>query len=189
VTKKKIITIIFLVTLLAIAGASLWYIVNGGKTTTNQDEDVVDTRPTTSSSKDIMTFMESETRLTNFRKLLNAAGLSETLKLTSTSYLVMAPTNEAFKMLPAGYFDSLLTNEKQANAQDIAKYHIAPMPSIELGDKQKLKTLEGQEVIVSVIGGKYYFTSAKGDKALAIKTAQKTANGTLYVIDKVLLPQ
>lgn len=188
--KKKLFTIIILVILIVIGGGSIWYIMNGGQNTTDgKDANTYDSKPTTTSDKDIYSFISSDPKLSNFNKLLITTGLSDTLKVTSTKYIVMAPNNDAFKMLPNGYYDSLLTSAKIASAQDITKYHIAIATTDNLTDKQKLKTLQGQEVIVNISGGRYYFTSAKGDKASTVKTPQKTANGTLYVIDKVLLPQ
>lgn len=187
--KKKVLLIVFLIAFILVAAGLTWYIFNGGKNTDNTTESTVKTeKSTSSSSKDLASYISSKDELSKFNKLLYTTGESETLKSTATGYIVFAPTNEAFKMLPAGYYDSLLTADKKAIATDITKYHIVVATNDQITSGQKLKTTEGQEVLVEIKDGNYYFTSAKGDKATAIKV-QKTSNGTLYIIDKVLLPQ
>jgi uncharacterized surface protein with fasciclin (FAS1) repeats len=189
VPKKKILLIVFLIAFIIIAGGLTWYIFNGGKNTESSADGTVKTqKSTSSSSKDLASYISSTDNLSKFNKLLSTTGESETLKSTTTGFIVLAPTNEAFKMLPAGYYDSLLTADKKATATDITKYHIVVATNDQITSGQKLKTSEGQEVLVEIKGGTYYFTSAKGDKAATTKI-QKTSNGTLYIIDKVMLPQ
>lgn len=196
-SKKKIIIIIVLVVLIAIASGSAWYLFNGGKNGEDAKSDTSAASTTKSntpaSTKDIATLIDEDSQLTSFSKLLTITGVITSLKSTGTSgsmtYIALIPNNDAVKNLPKGYYDSLLTAQKQSSAIDIAKYHVAQVASDILTDGQKLKTVEGQEVIVNVSGGQYKFTDAKGTTTNASKAGIKAANGTLFVIDSVLLPQ
>ena len=190
VPKKKIFVIVGLILFILITGGLTWYIFNGGKdtggsTVTNNTTE----KPQAKSTKDIASFIAGQTSLSKYNKLLVFTGESETLKSTSVNYLVLAPTNDAFKTLPNGYYESLLTEAKKSSALDITKYHIVIATTDKITNGQKLKTTEGQEVIVEITDGVFYFIDAKGNKAMAVKAEQKTSNGTLYQIDRVLLPQ
>jgi uncharacterized surface protein with fasciclin (FAS1) repeats len=160
----------------------------GGKSTTNE-EPPDNTPKVSSSNKNLADFISTEPSLSSFNKLLVASGENNTLKGTSTSYIVIAPSNKAYKVLPAGYYDSLLTTQKQVNAQNIVKYEIVAVTTDQLTAGQKLKTTQGQEVIVSKEGNKFTFTDAKGNVATALKNPIKTSNGSLIIVDNVLLPQ
>jgi uncharacterized surface protein with fasciclin (FAS1) repeats len=186
VSKKRIITLSVIVLVIIIIGL-FWYIFYGGGSSTKQSEAPIVTS-TTASSKDLGTYISSTTQLSNFDKLINAAGVSDTLKTANTNFVVLAPIDSAFNNLPNGYLDSLLTSNTQA-AQDIAKYEIASVPANQLTNGQKLKTSEGQEIIVNVSGNTYTFTDAKGNTASTVAGPQKTANGTIYMVNNVLLPQ
>jgi len=187
---KKRLFIITMAILIIIGCVAIWFILYGGQGSSNTGDDTANSAPkATSSGKNLGDFIAAETSLQKFSKLLEASGENNTLKSTSASYIVIAPNNNAFKVLPSGYYDSLLNSDKQTNAQDIAKYHIITSTSAELAAGQKLKTNEGQEVIVGKDGNYWTFTSAKGDTATAIKAPIKTANGSLIIVDNILLPQ
>ncbi|MEI6237065.1 MAG: fasciclin domain-containing protein [Candidatus Saccharibacteria bacterium] len=190
-SKKKIIVIVGLVLFILIASGLTWYIFNGGSGggEGSESNSLETDKPQAASGKDVATFVASQDNLSKYNKLLITTGQSETLKSTSVGYIVLAPVNDAYKSLPNGYYDSLLTEAKKASATDITKYSIVIATNDQLTNGQKLKTTNGQEIIVEITDSKYYFISAKGDKAMAVKAAQKTSNGTLYQIDKVLLPQ
>lgn len=188
---KKRLVIIFLIILLLFSGVGLaWYVIYGGKV-----DSVHNSQPTTQpdtkqlATKDLVSIIEATATMSNFSKLINASGVKFTLQTVGSKYLVLAPNNEGFKSLPDGYFNSLLTTEKQTVAQSISKYHIALLPATDLVDKQKLKTLNGQEVIIGLKNGKYSFTDAKGNVASAIGKAQKATNGQIFTINNILLPQ
>jgi uncharacterized surface protein with fasciclin (FAS1) repeats len=185
-TKKRIFTLIFFLILIAIAGISLYYIINGGDN--SQANENTKTTTATTSSKDISSFVSSNKSLSKYYDLLQAANLNNTLSGTNQKLIILAPENSAYNTLPKDYYDSLIST-KTDSAIDIAKYSIITVTSDQqLTDGQKLKTQEGQEVIVGVNSKQTTFTDAKGTKAVA-KTIQKTSNGTLYIISAVMLPQ
>lgn len=185
-SKKRILTIIAIVILIAIGSVSVYFIMTGGSEEQSPEDTFTTTSETT--SENIYYVLSNTDSLSSFKTLISTTSLTKTLENTEKKFIVIAPTNEAFSKLPEGYYDSLLTEAKLENAKSITKYHIAEVTSTELTDGQKLKTLEGQEVIVGVSEDQYNFTDAKGDKAVA-KSTRTTSNGTLYIINAVLLPQ
>lgn len=116
---------------------------------------------------------------------VKAAGLVETLK-GAGPFTVFAPTNAAFSALPTGTVESLLTPEKKADLTGILTYHVVSgaVKAADLKDGQKIKTLQGSELAVSIKDGKVMINGAN------VTAADLTgSNGVIHVIDAVLLPK
>lgn len=116
---------------------------------------------------------------------LQAAGLVDTLK-GKGPYTVFAPTDEAFAKLPAGTVESLLKPENKAKLQAVLTYHVVP-GNVKAADVVKLtsaKTVNGQSVKIDATGG-----AVKVDGANVVKTDIAASNGTIHVIDSVILPK
>ena len=52
----------------------------------------------------------------------------------------------------------------------------------------KVKTVNGEEITIAVIGDKVTITDAKGNTVNVTKTDITTDNGVIHVIDGVLMP-
>lgn len=116
---------------------------------------------------------------------LQAAGLIETLK-GKGPFTVFAPTDAAFAKLPAGTVENLLKPENKAKLASILTYHVVA-GNVKAADVVKLKeakTVNGQSVKISVDGGK-----VKVDGANVVTTDIAATNGTIHVIDAVILPK
>jgi uncharacterized surface protein with fasciclin (FAS1) repeats len=116
---------------------------------------------------------------------LNTAGLVETLK-GKGPFTVFAPTDEAFAKLPAGTVESLLKPENKQKLTSILTYHVVA-GNVKAADVVKLssaKTLNGQSVMIKTLGGKVFINGAT-----VVKADIATTNGTIHVIDTVLLPK
>jgi uncharacterized surface protein with fasciclin (FAS1) repeats len=129
--------------------------------------------------------IETATAAGNFSTLLaavKAAGLTETLSGTA-QFTVFAPTDAAFKKLPAGTVDSLLKDVP--TLKSILKYHVASgkitAKEIKPGD---VKTLEGTAIVAAVHGTEVTVNGAKVTGADVLAT-----NGVIHVIDTVLMPK
>jgi uncharacterized surface protein with fasciclin (FAS1) repeats len=184
---KKILIIVGVVVLVAVGGGSAYFILTGGKSSETNSTPTTSNKNTVAPTKDLVALIEGNKGLANYNKLIVASGVKFTLQTVGTSYLVIATNNDGYKSLPAGYFDSILTTDKQAIAQDIAKYSVVILPSAELAKGQKLKTLDGKELIVGYTN-KFTFTDSKGNTANEVGVANAT-NGKLYIVDSVILPQ
>lgn len=116
---------------------------------------------------------------------VKAAGLAETLS-GAGPFTVFAPTNEAFAKLPAGAVDNLLKPEMKADLTKVLTYHVVPgmLKAADLKDGQKLKTVQGQELTVSIKDGKVMVNGANVTIADAV-----SSNGVTHIIDAVLMPK
>lgn len=193
-TKKKILTIILLLLLIIIIG-SVWYILYGGSSNSGSTTPVsYSPNKYTSSSKDLLSYVQNDSSLSDFSQLASSGGLSDQLQggSTSTGTLLIVPNNTAFKnSLTSSYSNSLLSGQNQSAAQDIAKYHLANLSTDpkNITDGQKITSVEGEEFIANLSGSKLTFTDAKGDAATVTQGPIVTSNGIIYIVDHVLLPQ
>lgn len=120
---------------------------------------------------------------------VKAVGLVDTLEGTGP-FTVFAPTNEAFKKLPAGTVDTLLKPENKAKLTKILTYHVVPgkLEASDLTDGKKLKTVEGEDLTVKKSGDSVMIVDAKGDSATVTIPNVNQSNGVIHVINTVLLP-
>ncbi|MFC4262952.1 fasciclin domain-containing protein [Ferruginibacter yonginensis] len=116
---------------------------------------------------------------------VKAAGLVETLS-GAGPFTVFAPTNEAFAKLPAGTVDNLLKPEMKKDLTGVLTYHVVAgaLKAADLKDGQKLKTVQGQELTVTIKDGKVMINGA----VVTIPDVV-SSNGVTHVIDAVLLPK
>ena len=113
---------------------------------------------------------------------VKAAGLVDTLNGPGP-FTVFAPTNEAFKALPAGVLAKLLLPANKATLTKILTYHVLPAEVMAADVKPgQVKTVEGSELTITTDGG------VKVDQANVTATDIAASNGVIHVIDKVLVP-
>jgi len=126
---------------------------------------------------------------------VKAAGLVETLQGPGP-FTVFAPTNDAFKKLPAGTVDALLKPEMKDKLVAVLIYHVVPgrMSAKDLmdaakkaGGKAKLKTVEGEELTVEAKGNTLTIWDSKGGTSKVTLQNVFQSNGVIHVIDSVLL--
>ena len=116
---------------------------------------------------------------------LKAAGLVDTLKGPGP-FTVFAPTDEAFKKLPAGTVEDLLKPENKQKLVEVLTYHVVPgkVTSTDLsGKKMDVKTVQGSTLAVDASGG-----SVMVDNAKVVSADVAADNGVIHVIDTVVLP-
>ena len=104
-------------------------------------------------------------------------------------FTVFAPTDEAFKKLPAGTVENLLKPENKEKLKEILLLHVVP-GSVMAADVVKLKeakTAGGKTVSIGTADGGVTVGTATG-KAKVVKTDIKAKNGVIHVIDSVILP-
>ncbi|MBV8427602.1 MAG: fasciclin domain-containing protein [Hyphomicrobiales bacterium] len=128
---------------------------------------------------------------------VKAAGLVDTLQ-GAGPFTVFAPTNEAFKKLPAGTVESLVKPENKPTLTKILTYHVVPgrLSAQELADmvdkgggKAMLKTVEGDGLTVMRKGNRHLtLTDDKGDVAMITVADVFQSNGVIHVVNSVMLP-
>src|ERR1700704_6569945 len=128
---------------------------------------------------------------------VKAAGLVDTLQ-GAGPFTVFAPTNAAFAKLPAGTVDNLVKPENKATLAKILTFHVvagrhtAPALMKEVkngGGMAKLKTVEGEELVVKQAGpGKLSVSDRKGALSMITIADVLQSNGVIHVVDTVLMP-
>ncbi|MEJ8818797.1 fasciclin domain-containing protein [Lacibacter sp. H407] len=116
---------------------------------------------------------------------VTTAGLVETLS-GAGPFTVFAPTNAAFAALPAGTVETLLKPESKADLTGILTYHVVAgsLKAADLTDGQKLKTVNGAELTVSIKDGKVMIDGANVTAADLV-----AGNGVVHVLDAVVMPK
>merc|ERR1719375_2359022 len=99
--------------------------------------------------QNIVQLAEHTADLSTLVSAVVAADLADTLS-SSGKFTVFAPTNKAFKALPAGTLASLMKPANKAKLADILKYHVLPeqVLSTQVSSSQTVATVEGKTVLV-----------------------------------------
>lgn len=134
-----------------------------------------------SGPKSVVDVAASNPDLSTLNRLINDAGLADTLR-GAGPYTVFAPTNEAFKAVPAKTLDEL-GKDKEA-LKNVLSYHVLPGTVTSADVKTgNLKTLQGGNLAVSKAG-----TIVTVEDAMVVQADVKASNGVVQVVDRVLLP-
>lgn len=113
-----------------------------------------------------------------------AAGLAGTLQ-DEGPFTVFAPTDEAFAKLPKGTVESLLKPENKEKLAAILKYHVVP-GSVKLA--KALEVGQGKTALGPTLGIKFADGRVTVGTATLVTADIAASNGTIHVIDSVLLP-
>lgn len=120
-------------------------------------------------------------QLSTLTRLINEAGLAETLRGPGP-YTVFAPSDDAFKALPAKTMQELASDKEKLRA--VLRYHVvaAKINSAE-AKSGAVKSLQGGSLAVSRSGG---FLTV--ESAIVTQPDVAATNGVVQVIDTVLMP-
>jgi uncharacterized surface protein with fasciclin (FAS1) repeats len=139
--------------------------------------------PASAQPKDIVDTAVGAGMFNTLVTAVKAAGLVDTLK-SAGPFTVFAPTDDAFKKLPAGTVEALLKDTAKLKA--ILTYHVVAgkVMAADVVKLKEAKTVQGQSVKIAVNGG-----TVTVDGAKVIKADVATSNGVIHVIDTVILPK
>jgi uncharacterized surface protein with fasciclin (FAS1) repeats len=120
-------------------------------------------------------------QLSTLHGLVRQAGLVDTLQ-GAGPYTVFAPTNDAFKAVPAKTLDELAKDP--AKLKDVLSYHVLPAKLVAADVKNSnAKTAQGANVALSKAGSFVTVEDAM------VQTADIAAsNGVVHTVDRVLMP-
>ena len=120
-------------------------------------------------------------QLSTLAKLLNDAGLADTLR-GAGPFTVFAPNDEAFKAVPAKTMAELAANKELLRS--VLTYHVLSGRVIAADVKNgNVKTVQGANLAVSKAG-----TFVTVEDALVTNADVSATNGVVHIIDKVLIP-
>ena len=120
-------------------------------------------------------------QLSTAARLIQEAGLIETLQ-GSGPFTVFAPTDEAFKAVPAAMLEALSKDKTRLKA--VLSYHVVAgkLGSADLKNGP-IKTVQGSDLSLYRSG-----TFVTADEALVTTADVRATNGVVHIVDKVLMP-
>lgn len=119
--------------------------------------------------------------LSTLNKLITDAGLTETLNGPGP-YTVFAPSDEAFKAVPAATLTALAKDKEQLKA--VLTYHVVP-GAVKAADVKNgpAKSVQGANLGLAKAGS---FITV--EDAVVTQADVVASNGVVHIIDKVLMP-
>lgn len=119
--------------------------------------------------------------LSTFHRLIQQAGLESTL--SSGAFTVFAPTDDAFKAVPAATLDKLAKEPELLRA--VLTYHVLPgkTSASAIGGAMSPATVNGAKLNVSKSGD---FVTV--DDSLVIKADLAAGDSVIHEVDRVLMP-
>ena len=139
---------------------------------------------TPASSQNLLDTAAANGTFNTFSKAIEKAGMSATLR-GAGPYTIFAPTDAAFKKLPAGKLDSLFKPENKDELVGILNYHVLKglKSAADIGTWDSAKMIQGQSAPIKLTAGK---VSIDGANVTVADIA--SSNGVIHGIDKVNLP-
>jgi uncharacterized surface protein with fasciclin (FAS1) repeats len=131
---------------------------------------------------DLSSTLRSSGQFTTLVKALDATNLSGLLQ-TRPGLTVFAPTDAAFAALPPGRLDALMADK--SGLQKLLLHHIinAPVPSSKIkGARGPIPSGAGDNIIIDGSGD-----VLKADNANIVQSDVNASNGTLHIVDQVLI--
>jgi len=140
---------------------------------------------TQATTMNIVETLAADGRFTTLITALKAAQLDGNLSGPGP-FTVFAPTDAAFKKLPAGTIDSLLKDPQGFYLKKMLLYHIVnrELMAADVMRLGSLNTLQGESLLIESSNGIIYVNG--GTKVIA--TDIVCSNGVIQVVDTVLTP-
>ena len=123
-----------------------------------------------------------EKNMTTLKKSVHASGLDQVLS-GKGPYTVFAPTDIAFAKLDKGILDNLLKPENKTKLADLLNHHVVEgkINFKDLKDGEKLKTVNGKQLVVHVKDG---HTTVDG--AVIQDHDVQATNGIIHSLETVM---
>ncbi len=140
------------------------------------------TTPTFAPPTTVMAAAAQAPELSTFYTLVQQAGLTASLEVAGP-ITVFAPTNDAFKAVPADKLDKL--SKDPVLLKSVLTYHVIPgsLKSADITANTSVTTLNGTKLAISKAGD---FVTV--DDGMVTQADVMTGNGVLHLVDSVLMP-
>ncbi|NBD73884.1 fasciclin domain-containing protein [Patescibacteria group bacterium] len=121
--------------------------------------------------------------LSTLTELVVAADLADTLA-SEGPFTVFAPVNDAFSALPSRAVDIIVSNPDIL--ETVLLYHVVAddLKAAEVLAERRIETVQGESVRVRTFGERAFL-----DRSEIIATDIDADNGTVHLINRVLLPR
>jgi len=131
--------------------------------------------------KSVAETIAQDPQLSTLNGLVQQAGLVDTLKAAGP-YTLFAPTNEAFKAVPAKTLDEL--GRDPALLKNVLSFHVLPAKLTAAEVKPgNVKTAQGANIALARAGD---FLTV--EDAMVQKADITASNGVIHKVDRVLMP-
>jgi len=127
--------------------------------------------------------VNADKNMTTLKKGVIASGLDQILSSTGP-FTLFAPSDLAFGKLDKTILESLLKPENKTRLADVLNYHVVSgkINFKDLKDGEKLKTVNGKELLIHIKDGK---VSVEG--ATIQNRDVQTSNGVIHSLDAVMM--
>ncbi len=133
----------------------------------------------------ILQIANADRNLTTLIKILKTTDLEEILNGVGP-FTIFAPVNFAFsKLTPADSFEQLTSDHNKVRLSDILTYHVIAGKKMlrDFTNGQKIKTINGKEVAISVRDGEVSINGAR-----ILSKDRQGSNGIIHSVDTVNMP-
>lgn len=138
-------------------------------------------------AEDIVAIIAGRANLSTLASAIAAAGMTDMLKAPGP-FTVFAPTNDAFKRLPANALTNLMKPENREQLVKLLTYHVVPV-------RLAAKDMDGKMFTAKSVSGKDIEIDAddpgegiKINKGKVVQPDLNADNGVIHEISRVLLP-
>jgi uncharacterized surface protein with fasciclin (FAS1) repeats len=134
--------------------------------------------------KDVLSVAKNKGHFNTLAKAIEAAGLADVLA-SQGPITLFAPTDEAFSKLPAAELEALLDPANKDKLVKLLTYHVVPGKAISENSMKRSSeatTAEGSAVRFALVRGRVRVDEAR------VTGDHDAANGVVYSIDRVLMP-
>jgi uncharacterized surface protein with fasciclin (FAS1) repeats len=110
---------------------------------------------------------------------------------------LFAPTDAAFRLLPNGTVDALMSPRSRPELTALVNYHIVPGAKTRSqiaadiqagGGTASYRTQQGQTLRVRMEAGRIVLSDPSGRRSAVTQADIAQSNGVLHVVDAVLIP-
>jgi uncharacterized surface protein with fasciclin (FAS1) repeats len=161
-----------------------------------QDDAMISDGTQATTDKNIVALAQDNPQASTLVSAVTAAGLGETLSGTGP-FTVFAPSNAAFAKVDKATLDGLMMPASKAKLAALLKYHVVA-GNVKASDLAKMiadgngtatvTTLNGGTLKARMDGDKIALTDAKGGKSTVTSADMAASNGTVHMVDTVVMP-
>lgn len=140
--------------------------------------------------------VQANENLSTASTLVGMSGIAAELK-DDGPFTAFTATNEAFNKMDQELLSGLMSAEDKTELAAMAKYGLAngTMTSADIvkaiadgGGSTTITTLQGGAITATMDGDKVVLEDGAGNKANIVEADVESSNGTLHIIDTVLMP-
>jgi uncharacterized surface protein with fasciclin (FAS1) repeats len=163
-----------------------------------EEQEILDTRLADEQKPtNLIAVLQANPDLSTASTMLGLSGVGAELD-SSGSYTAFAATNEVYNKMDSEKLSELMHSDNKDDLAGITKYSLVEgnMTSADIakaitdgGGTASITTLQGDVIKASMDGDKIVLEDGAGNKANVTQADVESSNGTLHIIDAVLMPK